>query len=95
VPLHAPGTDFQRAVWDELRRIPAGQTRSYAQVARALGTPSAVRAVARANGDNRIALLIPCHRVIGSDGKPVGYGGGVWRKEWLLAHEKGIRSPRR
>ena len=95
VPLHAPGTDFQRAVWDELRRIPAGQTRSYAQVARALGSPSAVRAVARANGDNRIALLIPCHRVIGSDGKPVGYGGGVWRKEWLLAHEKGIRSPRR
>jgi len=88
VPVHAPGTDFQRAVWQELRRIPAGETRSYAQVARAIGRPSALRAVARANGDNRMALLIPCHRVIGSDGSLTGYGGGVWRKEWLLAHER-------
>jgi AraC family transcriptional regulator, regulatory protein of adaptative response / methylated-DNA-[protein]-cysteine methyltransferase len=94
VPLHAPGTDFQRAAWEELRRIPAGETRSYAQMARALGRPSAVRAVARANGDNRIALLLPCHRVIGSDGKPVGYAGGIWRKEWLLAHERGIAAAR-
>jgi len=95
VPLHAPGTDFQRAAWEELRRIPAGETRSYAQMARALGRPSAVRAVARANGDNRIALLLPCHRVIGSDGKPVGYAGGIWRKEWLLAHERGMAAARR
>lgn len=95
VPVHAPGTDFQHAAWDELRRIPIGKTRSYAQMAKALGQPSAVRAVARAIGDNRIALLIPCHRVIGSDGQPVGYAGGIWRKEWLLAHERGIAAARR
>ncbi|MBK7876842.1 MAG: methylated-DNA--[protein]-cysteine S-methyltransferase [Planctomycetes bacterium] len=91
VPLHAPGTPFQEAVWKELRAIPPGATRSYADVARALGRPTATRAVARANGDNRLALLLPCHRVIGSDGALTGYAGGLWRKEWLLAHERGER----
>jgi len=77
VPLATPGTAFQQAVWEELRRIPAGVTRSYAEQARALGRPDAVRAVARANGDNRLAIVIPSHRVIGSDGRLTGYGGGV------------------
>lgn len=88
VPILAPGTPFQSAVWGFLRTIPPGETRSYADVARAIGRPSAVRAVARANGENRLAILIPCHRVIGSDGSPTGYGGGVWRKERLLEHER-------
>jgi O-6-methylguanine DNA methyltransferase len=87
VPLHAPGTDFQETVWAHLRAIPPGETRSYADVARAIGRPSAVRAVARANGANRIAILIPCHRVIGSDGALTGYGGGLWRKQRLLELE--------
>ena len=88
VPVVRRGTPFQEAVWDRLRAIPSGETRSYAEIAREIGRPSAVRAVARANGDNRIAILVPCHRVIGSDGSPTGYGGGVWRKQWLLAHER-------
>ncbi|MBL8878049.1 MAG: methylated-DNA--[protein]-cysteine S-methyltransferase [Phycisphaerales bacterium] len=91
IPIVAPGTPFQQAVWDRLREIPPGQTLSYADVAAALGQPTAVRAVARANGMNRVALLIPCHRVVGSDGSPVGYAGGIWRKEWLLRHERGWR----
>jgi len=86
--LVAPGTPFQARVWDALRKIPPGETRSYAQIARAIGQPTATRAVARANGDNRLAILIPCHRVIGSDGTLTGYGGGLWRKEWLLEHER-------
>jgi AraC family transcriptional regulator of adaptative response/methylated-DNA-[protein]-cysteine methyltransferase len=77
-------------VWDELRRIPAGVTRSYGDIARAIGQPTAVRAVARANGHNRIAILIPCHRVIGSDGTLTGYGGGLWRKQRLLDLEAGV-----
>lgn len=92
VTLHAPGTPFQQNVWDELRRIPFGQTRSYSEIARRIGQPSAVRAVARANGDNRVAILIPCHRVIGADGSPTGYGGGLWRKQWLLDHERSMSS---
>ena len=88
VALDAPGTEFQVQVWEALRRIGPGTTRSYAQIAGEIGRPRAVRAVARANGDNRLAIIIPCHRVIGSDGKPVGYGGGVWRKMWLLEHER-------
>lgn len=87
VPLATPGTPFQRRVWDALRTIPAGRTRSYAEQAAHLDSPSAVRAVARANGDNRIAIIIPCHRVVGSDGALTGYGGGLWRKRWLLDHE--------
>jgi len=87
VPLHAPGTPFQMRVWDALQRIPAGTTTSYARLAESIGQPNAVRAVARANGDNRIAILIPCHRVIGSNGELVGYGGGLWRKKKLLELE--------
>jgi AraC family transcriptional regulator of adaptative response/methylated-DNA-[protein]-cysteine methyltransferase len=84
IPLLTPGTPFQVRVWDALRRIPAGTTTSYKALATSIGQPEAIRAVARANGDNRIAILIPCHRVIGSDGQLVGYGGGLWRKRKLL-----------
>ncbi len=87
IPMFVPGTPFQRAVWAELRKIPAGKTRSYAEHARKVGRPDAIRAVAKANGDNRIAILIPCHRVIGSDGRLTGYGGGIWRKAELLERE--------
>ncbi|MEO9966014.1 MAG: methylated-DNA--[protein]-cysteine S-methyltransferase [Reichenbachiella sp.] len=88
VPLDTPGTDFQQQVWTELRNIPYGKTRSYKEQAIALGNLGAIRAVAKANGDNRISIIIPCHRVIGSDGAMTGYGGGIWRKQWLLALEK-------
>lgn len=86
-PLSTPGTDFQQRVWAALREIPYGTVRSYGEQARAIGEPKAVRAVARANGDNRIAIVIPCHRVIGADGTLTGYGGGLSRKRWLLEHE--------
>ena len=90
-PLETPGSDFQRAVWEELRRIPYGETRTYGEQARRLGQPpEAVRAVARANGDNRIAIVIPCHRVIGADGRLTGYGGGLWRKRRLLDLEREV-----
>jgi AraC family transcriptional regulator of adaptative response/methylated-DNA-[protein]-cysteine methyltransferase len=88
VPLSLPGTDFQLKVWKELQRIPFGSTRSYQEQAIALKNPKAIRAVAQANRDNRIAIIVPCHRVIGKDGKLVGYGGGVWRKQYLLNLEK-------
>ncbi|HMQ67980.1 MAG TPA: methylated-DNA--[protein]-cysteine S-methyltransferase [Ignavibacteria bacterium] len=88
IPLVTPGTEFQNKVWKVLRTIPYGETRSYKKQAIALGNVKAVRAVANANGDNRISILIPCHRVIGEDGKLVGYGGGLWRKQWLLNLEK-------
>lgn len=91
VPLFTPGTEFQQAVWAELQQIPLGTTRSYKQQAIALGRPNAVRAVAQANGMNRISILIPCHRVIGDNGDLTGYGGGVWRKQKLLEWE-GVRS---
>ena len=87
VPLVPAGTEFQRAAWRVLESIPYGETRSYGAQARLLGRPSAVRAVARANGDNPIAIVVPCHRVIGADGTLTGYGGGLWRKRWLLHHE--------
>ena len=87
VPLDAPGTPFQQSVWKELTTINFGTTRSYKQQAVHLQQPSAIRAVANANGLNRISILIPCHRVIGSDGNLTGYGGGIWRKQWLLDHE--------
>ncbi len=90
VTLAPRGSGFQRQAWDALLSIPLGQTRSYAQQAASIGRPTATRAVARANGDNVIAIMIPCHRVIGSDGSPTGYGGGVWRKVWLLEHEQKI-----
>ena len=84
IPLVTPGTPFQQQLWTNLRAIPAGTTKSYAEIATEIGRPSAVRAVARANGDNRIAIIIPCHRVIGADGQLSGYGGGLWRKQRLL-----------
>ena len=88
VPLACEGTAFQKKVWAVLRAIPYGTTRSYQEQARILGDPRAVRAVARANGDNRLAILIPCHRVIGKNGRLVGYGGGLWRKQYLLDLER-------
>ncbi|SFJ02162.1 methylated-DNA--[protein]-cysteine S-methyltransferase [Albimonas pacifica] len=87
LPLAPLGTAFQLSVWAALREIPSGATRSYAQVAARIGRPTATRAVAAANGANPIAVLIPCHRVIGADGTLTGYGGGLWRKRALLAHE--------
>jgi methylated-DNA-[protein]-cysteine S-methyltransferase len=83
----ADGTDFQRAVWKALRTIPVGTTMSYGALARQIGQPAAVRAVGLANGANPIAIVVPCHRVIGSDGSLTGYGGGLEKKRWLLAHE--------
>ncbi len=88
IPLDIVGTDFQELVWNELRKIPYGETRSYGEQAMALNRPSSVRAVANANGSNMIAIIIPCHRVIGADGSLTGYGGGLDRKKWLLEHEK-------
>ncbi|HTQ03449.1 MAG TPA: methylated-DNA--[protein]-cysteine S-methyltransferase [Polyangiaceae bacterium] len=81
------GTDFQRSVWRGLLTIPCGQTRSYGDIARQIGRPNAVRAVGLANGSNPIGIVVPCHRVIGSNGTLTGYGGGIERKRWLLAHE--------
>jgi len=91
VPLATPGTPFQTAVWKALRRIPYGSTISYSELAGRIGRPTAVRAVAKANGDNRIAVIIPCHRVVGADGRLTGYGGGLWRKQRLLDLETGNR----
>jgi AraC family transcriptional regulator of adaptative response/methylated-DNA-[protein]-cysteine methyltransferase len=88
IPLVTPGTEFQMAVWKELQNIQFGTTRSYQEQAIALKSPESIRAVANANGMNRIAIVIPCHRVIGSDGRLIGYGGGLKRKKWLLDHEK-------
>lgn len=88
VPIHMVGTDFQRKVWSELSNIPYGCTRSYLQLAAAINNPKAVRAVARANGRNPLPIVIPCHRVIGSNGELVGYGSGIERKLWLLEFEK-------
>lgn len=86
-PLVIDGTPFQEKVWKALLKIPYGETRSYKDQAKSIGNPKAVRAVANANGDNRIAIIIPCHRVIGANGKLVGYGGGLWRKKYLLGLE--------
>jgi AraC family transcriptional regulator of adaptative response/methylated-DNA-[protein]-cysteine methyltransferase len=89
VPLVAPGTPFEESVWQALLRIPYGQTRSYIEIARELGSREGQRAVGRANGLNRIAIVIPCHRVVNHDGGLGGYGGGLWRKERLLDLERG------
>lgn len=88
VPVVLPGTPFQRRVWEQLRRIPYGQTCSYEDVARALGAPTATRAVGRANGQNRVAVVIPCHRVVNKGGGLGGYGAGLWRKQFLLDLER-------
>lgn len=87
VPLAYPGSPFQKKVWESLMTIPYGKTRTYAQQSGLIGDPKAIRAMARANGENRIAILIPCHRVIGSNGEMVGYGGKIWRKKYLLELE--------
>lgn len=91
-PLAYGGSAFERSVWDELRRIPPGHTRSYSDIAKRIGQPTAARAVARANGANQIALVVPCHRVIGADGSLTGYGGGLWRKQRLLEIERHYRT---
>ncbi len=88
LPLVLDGTGFQTQVWRQLLDIPFGVTRSYGELAVAVGRPGASRAVGRANGDNRIAVIVPCHRVIGADGSLTGYGGGMRRKRWLLRHEQ-------
>jgi len=90
LPVKTEGTAFQQEVWRELRRIPCGTTISYGQLAKRIGRPSAVRAVGSANGSNPIGVVVPCHRVIGSDGTLTGYGGGLERKLWLLRHEGAI-----
>ncbi len=88
VPLVIEGTEFQECVWKELLKIPFGSTRSYRELAEAIDKPGSVRAVAGANGINRIAIIIPCHRVIGADGSLTGYTGGLTRKKWLIDHER-------
>ena len=90
VPLHQDGTSFQQSVWNELQHIPFGKTISYLTLAKRLGDPKAIRAAASTNGKNSIAIIVPCHRVIGSNNDLVGYGGGLWRKRWLLEMETKI-----
>ena len=87
IPVEFNGTTFQQRVWQALRRVRAGHTASYSEIASIIGTPSAVRAVGAANGANPVAVVVPCHRIIGSNGSLTGYGGGLRRKEWLLRHE--------
>jgi methylated-DNA-[protein]-cysteine S-methyltransferase len=87
IPVETGGTPFQRTVWAALRTIPPGHTSSYGALARRVGNPKGSRAVGLANGRNPVALIVPCHRVIGADGSLTGYAGGTWRKEWLLRHE--------
>lgn len=91
--VRADGTPFQREVWDALRTIPCGQTTSYSALARQIGRDAAVRAVGLANGANPVAVVVPCHRVIGAGGALTGYGGGLERKRWLLAHEGCVSGP--
>jgi len=89
--LNPIGTDFQQKVWKELLNIPFGKTRSYLEQTKKLGDVKAIRAVASANGKNPLWIVIPCHRVIGSDGSLTGYASGIWRKKWLLEHESGVK----
>jgi methylated-DNA-[protein]-cysteine S-methyltransferase len=91
--LQPAGTDFQKSVWQQLEKIPYGKTTSYGQIAEIIGKPNASRAVGSANGKNPIAIIIPCHRVIGRDGGLTGYGGGLWRKRWLIGFERGEVEP--
>ena len=89
--LNPKGTDFQQKVWDELYKIPFGKTMSYQELSIKLGDVKAIRAVANANGKNPLWIVVPCHRVIGSDGSLTGYAGGLWRKKWLLDHENPVK----
>lgn len=86
--LASDGTAFQRSVWAALREVPYGQTASYAQIAARVGSPTAYRAVGSANGRNPLSIIVPCHRIVGADGKLIGYAGGIEAKRWLLAHER-------
>lgn len=88
VPIRQAGTEFQQKVWNELLKIPYGETVSYEDIAVALGDKKSVRVVGSSNGKNQISIIVPCHRVIGKDGSLTGYAGGMWRKKWLLNHEK-------
>jgi AraC family transcriptional regulator of adaptative response/methylated-DNA-[protein]-cysteine methyltransferase len=88
IPVVQRGTAFEATVWSALQQVPPGETRSYGELARSLGRPEAARAVARANGTNQVAIIVPCHRIIGADGSLTGYGGKLWRKQWLLEHER-------
>jgi len=90
-PIQPQGTQFQQRVWKALLDIPFGKTISYLDLSKQLGDPKAIRAVASANGKNPLWIVIPCHRVIGSDGSLTGYAGGIWRKKWLLAHESPVK----
>lgn len=87
-PYQMEGTDFQKSVWNALKEMPYGETGSYKDIAVSIGNEKAIRAVGSANGKNKLSIVIPCHRIIGINGKLTGYAGGVWRKEWLLEHEK-------
>ncbi len=89
--LSPKGTEFQGKVWNELLKVPFGKTRSYLEQSKELGDIKAIRAVASANGKNPISIIVPCHRIIGSDGSLTGYAGGIWRKKWLLEHESGYK----
>jgi methylated-DNA-[protein]-cysteine S-methyltransferase len=91
LPVETGGTPFQREVWHALREIPCGTTTSYGKLAELIGRPAAMRAVGLANGANPVAVVVPCHRVIGANGSLTGYGGGIERKRWLLDHEKSPR----
>jgi len=91
IPLNPKGTEFQQKVWKELQNVSFGKTASYQQIANALGDPKVIRAAASANGKNPISIIIPCHRVIGSDGSLTGYAGGLHRKKWLLQHESPVK----
>ena len=90
-PLNPSGTDFQKKVWQELLHIPFGKTCSYLELSKKLGDVKAIRAVASANGKNPLWIVVPCHRVIGTDGSLTGYAGGLWRKKWLLEHENPVK----
>ena len=90
-PLNPSGTDFQKKVWNELLHIPFGKTCSYLELSKKLGDVKAIRAVASANGKNPLWIVVPCHRVIGTDGSLTGYAGGLWRKKWLLEHENPVK----
>ena len=85
--LDMKGTEFQKLVWQRLLTVPYGRTASYQDIAKGIGRPAAIRAVGAANGRNPVAIIVPCHRIIGKNGHLVGYGSGIWRKEWLLKHE--------
>ncbi|MEA0552177.1 methylated-DNA--[protein]-cysteine S-methyltransferase [Lysinibacillus irui] len=92
-PYVVEGTDFQQAVWQALPTVSYGETASYKDIAVAINNEKAVRAVGSANGKNNISIVVPCHRIIGSNGTLTGYGGGMWRKEWLLQHEQTYKNP--